>query len=196
MISRFFSTPDFESAFTYEGTDLGAVWTKDRTDFRVWAPTAEAVVLRIYHSGTPGMDDLLDQREMKPDVQGTWVAHCNGNLNGLYYTYCVNVNGSWVEACDPYARSTGVNGKRAMIIDLESTNPAGWDADTDPNAGIAFTDAVIYELHVRDLSIDRSSGISNKVHKAYYVFTTGNCTKSSALNKVAGGYNTYIFIIF
>ena len=162
MMSRIFSTPEFESVFTYEGSDLGAVWTKDRTDFRVWAPTADSVVLRIYHSGTPGTDDLLDQRPMMPDVQGTWVAHCKGNLHGLYYTYCVNIGGSWVEACDPYARSTGVNGKRAMIIDLQSTNPAGWDTDTDPNAGIAFTDAIIYELHVRDLSIDRSSGIRNK----------------------------------
>ena len=143
MTSRIFSTPEFESAFTYEGNDLGCTWTKDRTDFRVWAPTAEAVVLRIYRSGTPGTDDLLDQREMKPDVKGTWIAHCNGNLNGLYYTYCVNVDGNWTEACDPYARSTGVNGKRAMVLDLRSTNPEGWDTDTDPNAGIAFTDAII-----------------------------------------------------
>ena len=162
MMSRLFSTPDFESAFTYEGSDLGATWSKDGTDFRVWAPTAESVWLRLYHCGTPGTDDLLDQREMNPDANGTWVTRFNGNLNGLYYTYCVYVNGSWVEACDPYARSTGVNGKRAMILDLQSTNPEGWDTDTDPHAGIAFTDAIIYELHVRDLSIDRSSGIRNK----------------------------------
>ena len=162
MMSRLFSTPDFESAFTYEGHDLGATWTKDGTDFRVWAPTAEAVWLRLYHSGTPGTDDLLDQREMKADVNGTWVTHFNGNLNGLYYTYAVNHAGNWVEACDPYARSTGVNGKRAMILDLSSTDPDGWDTDTDPHAGIPFTDAIIYELHVRDLSIDRSSGIRSK----------------------------------
>ena len=162
MISRIFSTPEFEAAFTYEGKDLGAQWTSESTTFRVWAPTAEAVCLRIYQSGNPELDDMIDQRVMAADVKGTWVSTLRGNLHGLYYTYYVNVDGHWTEACDPYARSTGVNGKRAMIIDLASTNPAGWDTDTDPNAGKSITDAIIYELHVRDLSIDRSSGIENK----------------------------------
>jgi len=82
-------------------------------------------------------------------------------LNGVYYTYQVEIGGKTDEACDPYARTTGVNGKRAMVIDLESTNPEGWDQDVDPHYGNAVTDAVIYELHVRDLSSDASSGITN-----------------------------------
>ena len=176
-MSRFFSTPEFESAFTYTGSDLGATWTQEGTTFRVWAPTAESVMLRIFHSGTPGTDDMLDQRAMRPDVNGTWVTRLNGNLHGLYYTYYVNVNGAWTEACDPYARSTGVNGKRAMVLDLKSTNPAGWDTDTDPNAGKDITDAIIYELHVRDLSIDRSSGIHHK-GKFLGLIETGTTTAS------------------
>ena len=85
-----------------------------------------------------------------------------GDLNGTYYTYSVLINDVWTEACDPYARTTGVNGKRAMVIDLDSTDPEGWENDTDPHAGQNITDAVIYELHVRDLSIDESSGINAK----------------------------------
>ena len=64
-----------------------------------------------------------------------------------------------VEACDPYARTTGVNGRRAMVLDLDSTDPVDWDRDKIPHTSGSINDAVIYELHVRDLSSDPSSGI-------------------------------------
>ena len=158
----FYSTEQFEAEYTYTGDDLGATWSKEKTVFRLWAPTATAVKVNLYQSGTAGTKDLLEQVEMKSDVDGTWVAEKSGDLNGVYYTYQVEVDGQSVEACDPYARTTGVNGNRAMIIDLDSTDPEGWDQDVDPNGGKNITDAVIYELHVRDLSVDESSGITNK----------------------------------
>ena len=157
-----YSSPEFEAAYTYTGTDLGAVWTKERTFFRLWAPTAEAVVLNLYAGGTAGAADLLSREPMVPDVCGTWVCTVEGDLNGVYYTYLVTVGGEETEACDPYARTTGVNGQRAMVIDLASTNPEGWAADANPHAGRSITDAVICELHVRDLSMDEHSGIRNK----------------------------------
>ena len=157
-----YSTESFEEAYTYAGDDLGAVWTAEKTTFRVWAPTATAVKVNLYESGTEGTDDLIGQLVMTPDVNGTWVAEKEGDLNGVYYTYLVDVDGTTNEACDPYARTTGVNGKRAMVIDLASTDPEGWENDTDSNADQNITDAVIYELHVRDLSVDESSGIVNK----------------------------------
>ena len=161
-LPSFFSTEEFEAEFTYEGDDLGAVWTKESTTFRVWAPTATAVKVNLYETGDPNSPDLIDQLEMTQDVKGTWVLEKSGDLNGVYYTYQVDVEGETVEACDPYARTTGVNGRRAMVIDLDSTDPQGWDTDTDPHAGNSITDAIIYELHVRDLSVDSSSGIQNK----------------------------------
>ena len=161
IMPNIYSTNEFEEKYTYLGDDLGATWTSEKTTFRVWAPTATSVKVNLYASGTEGTDDLIEQLEMTADVNGTWVAEKTGDLNGTYYTYLVEVGDDVNEACDPYARTTGVNGKRAMVIDLASTNPEGWDADTDPNAGKNYTDAIIYELHVRDLSIDESSGISN-----------------------------------
>lgn len=157
-----YSTEAFEAAYTYRGNDLGATWTADKTAFRVWAPTAASVKVNLYSGGTPGVEDLIEQLEMTPDANGTWIAEKSGNLNGTYYTYLVEVNGAVNEACDPYARATGVNGQRAMVIDLDSTDPEGWENDTDPHAGNNITDAVIYELHIRDLSTDESSGIQNK----------------------------------
>ena len=157
-----YSTQAFEEQYTYNGCDLGAQWTTDKTTFRLWAPTAENVTVNLYRSGNPDADDLLCQLQMHPDNHGTWVAQRVGNLHGVYYTYQVLVDGRTCEACDPYARTTGVNGHRAMILDLASTNPEGWEVDRNPHAGEAITDAVLYELHIRDLSTHRSSRIKNK----------------------------------
>ena len=155
-----YSTADFEDQYTYTGDDLGAVWSKEQTTFRVWAPTADSVSVCLYESGTEGTDDLIEAVPMTADVNGTWVAAVEGDLNGTYYTYAVTHGDAIVEACDPYARTTGVNGKRAMVIDLRSTDPVNWAEDTPPRTSGDITDAVIYELHVRDLSSDPSSGIT------------------------------------
>ena len=172
-----FSTAEFEDEYTYDGDDLGAVWTPEKTTFRVWAPTAAAVAVNLYESGTAGEDDLIEQLPMTEDANGTWVVEKEGDLNGTYYTYSVTVGGNENEACDPYARTTGVNGNRAMVIDLDSTNPAGWDADTNPNADLSVNDVVLYELHVRDLSSDSSSGITN-TGKYLGLTETGTTTAS------------------
>ena len=157
-----YSSTAFEEKYTYTGNDLGASWTPEKTTFRLWAPTAESVTINLYQTGMPHADDLLTQVHMTKDINGTWIAEQTGDLNGVYYTYLVLVNGTLEEACDPYAKATGVNGERAMVIDMTSTNPAGWEKDTDPNAHLTFTDAFLYELHVRDLSMHRSSKIKNK----------------------------------
>lgn len=172
-----YSTKTFENKYTYSGSDLGASWSPEKTVFRVWAPTAAAVQVNLYRTGDASNDDLLERLEMTRSVKGTWLAEKEGDLNGVYYTYRVDVNGSVIEACDPYARTTGVNGNRAMVIDLRATDPDGWEHDRDPHAGIPMTDAVIYELHVRDLSIDESSGIVNK-GKYLGLIESGTTTKS------------------
>ncbi|MCD8117994.1 MAG: type I pullulanase [Lachnospiraceae bacterium] len=175
-----YSTEAFEAAYTYEGDDLGATWSVESTFFRVWAPTAEAMYLDLYESGTDGTDDQTDCIEMTADVNGTWVTTVEGNLNGTYYTYTVVINGEESTTVDPYARTTGVNGARAMVIDLDSTDPEGWEDDTNPHAGESITDAIIYELHVRDFSADEDSGITN-VGK-YLSFTeTGTATSGGQI---------------
>ena len=176
MTEHHYSTAAFEKKFTYTGTDLGAVWSPEETVFRVWAPTAQSVKLRLYRSGTHGTQDLLEQTDMVPDVHGTWVLRKAGDLHGVYYTYLVDRDGVIKEACDPYARTTGVNGRRAMVLDLRSTDPDGWEADRNPRAGDRAVDAVVYELHVRDLSCDRSSGIT---HKGKFLGLTETGTKNS-----------------
>ncbi len=170
-IPNTYSTSDFEAEFTYTGNDLGANWTAEATTFRLWAPTAAKVLVNLYTAGNGGKS--LGQYEMTKDVNGTWIVTIEGDLNGVYYTYSVTRKGETVEACDPYARTTGVNGDRAMVIDLDSTDPEGW-AEDDYVVQDNYTDAVIWELHVRDFSIDESSGMTNK--GKYLAFTEEGTT--------------------
>ena len=155
-----YDTAEFEEKYTYTGRDLGAFWSESKTVFRLWAPTAQEVSVLLYRQGRGG-EPLASQR-MHPDESGTWTARRVGNLKGLYYTFLVKVDGVAREACDPYARAVGVNGERAMVVNLADTDPAGWDQDKSPFLGKSITDAVLYELHLRDLSMHRSSHIRNK----------------------------------
>ena len=160
-IRTLYSTEEFEEAFTYTGNDLGATWTQEKTTFKVWAPTADKVEVKLYDKGEVGEETSTETLAMTEGDKGVWSAEKAGNLNGTYYTYAVTIGGETTEACDPYARTTGVNGNRAMVLNLDATNPEGWAADVSPNAGMNYTDSVIYELHVRDFSIDKSSGIKD-----------------------------------
>ena len=161
-----YSTEAFEAAYTYNGNDLGATWTEEGTTFRLWAPTASKVLVNLYSAGNDG--EKIGEYEMTADVNGTWIVTIEGDLHGMYYTYSVTRKGETVEAVDPYARTTGVNGNRAMIVNLDATDPEGWENDTYVTQS-NYTDAVIWELHVRDFSIDESSGMTNK--GKYLAFT-------------------------
>lgn len=157
-VSEVFSSKEFEAAFTYTGKDLGATYTPEKTSFRVWAPTALEVCICFYKEGSGGK--VWESQPMLKDEKGTWVYEAAGDYLNMYYTYRVNVDGIMREAVDPYAKATGVNGQRGMIIDLEKTNPEGFQKDKRPKLGNA-TDAIIYELHLRDFSADSQSGIQN-----------------------------------
>ena len=172
-----FSSPEFEAKYTYHGNDLGSNWSEKETFFRLWAPTADSAAVQLYQSGDPNAKDLLCTLKMEPAENGTWIARKQGNLDGVYYTFSVTIGTYHAETTDPYCKTTGVNGMRSMVINMEATNPDGWDQDRDPNADLDFTDAFIYELHVRDLSIDKSSGIRNK-GKFLGVIETGTTTAS------------------
>jgi pullulanase len=144
----------------YTGKDLGLTFVKNNASFRIWAPTATQVKLRLYSQALGG--EAIQIIDMKKAQQGTWVAALVGQHLGDYYTFSVEHNGAWLdEVPDPYAKAVGTNGKRAMIVDMLQTNPTGWATDKSPVLK-SKTDAIVYELHVRDASIAANSGITNK----------------------------------
>lgn len=181
-IDTVYASKKFADEFTYTGDDLGAIWSKASTTFKVWAPTAEEVKVNLYTSGTKDAKDLINSVTMNKDVNGTWVVIVDGDQNGVYYTYSVTVNGKTIEAVDPYARTTGVNGNRGMVIDLDSTDPDGWASDENPNPITSYTDAIIYELHVRDFSIDDSSDVSKANRGKFLAFTEKGTTTATGVS--------------
>lgn len=151
-------------------------WSPTSTRFALWTPSADSVKVNLYAKGLGGSP--LQSVSMKKDNTGDkWVAVVPGNHKGKFYTFQVKCGGEWLEENPGIgARAVGVNGQRGAIIDLRDTNPAGWENDRAPE----FTgqkDAIIYEMHHRDFSIDSESGIKNK---GKFLALTEEGTRTSA----------------
>lgn len=153
-VSRLYDLPSF-SKFEYNGT-LGAEYSATQTKFTVWAPTTKEMTLNIYDAGEGGTATTY---AMTKGDHGEWSYTLSGDLNGKYYTYTVGSGAGAKEVVDPYARSGGKDGKRGMILDLQATNPEGWDAQQNPTLA-NYSEAVIYEAQLRDLTIHESSNVS------------------------------------
>lgn len=173
-------TADFDSQFSdypffsNENNDLELKIDQIGTHFRLWSPHAQAARVILYESdrNTPAIDTL----NMDPSSNGTFTASVKKKLYGLFYTFQIKYNGKWLsETPGVWAKATGTNGQRAAIIDFAKTNPEGWDKDRGPELK-NYTDAVIYEMHHRDMSMHPSSGI---VHKGKFLALTEPDTKTS-----------------
>jgi pullulanase len=144
----------------YDGDDLGVIWKVNEVNINVWSPTASDVSFQLYKAGNGG--NPLKVIALKKQIKGNWTYKLAGNWEGYYYTFKIKYKNTWLnEVPDPYAKAVGVNGNRGMIVNLENTNPDLWAFDKSPELKYQ-TDAVIYELHVRDASIHPQSGIVNK----------------------------------
>lgn len=146
---------------SYSGDDLELSVTDAGTSFRLWSPKASEARVNLYDNGHTGSPYAV--LPMKFDAAtGTWSASVPEKLYGKFYTFQIFQNGRWLdETPGVWAKAVGVNGLRAAIIDLDATDPAGWNADRGPEVK-NFTDVIVYEMHHRDMSIHPSSGIANK----------------------------------
>ncbi|HAS41626.1 MAG TPA: type I pullulanase [Microscillaceae bacterium] len=149
-----------QSIPVYKGNDLGLTYSPQKTILKLWSPNADKVLIRLYDQGLGGKAVLVEQ--MQKGQNGVWVWHQQKNLAGKYYTFQVYFDGQPLdETPGVYAKAVGANGRRAMILDLKSTNPKGWENDQRPTLR-NFNDIIIYELHVRDFTIHKSSGVANR----------------------------------
>lgn len=155
-----YDSKEFEDLYRYDG-ELGAIYSYTKTKFILWAPLADSVKINLY--GKDGYD-YESQANRTIDMiyknKGIWEIEIIGDLDGEYYNYVVNVDGKEREVVDPYTKAVSVNGKRGMVIDLNKTNPYGWKNHKRPILETSL-DAIIYEIHVRDFTIDNNSGIDN-----------------------------------
>ncbi len=134
--------------------ELGAVYSRDETVFRLWAPTARNVQLVLYRGDSSAEPDaVLPAREgtVQEGRAGIWERSLPGDQHGLYYAWRVTAHGITRESPDPYARACGCNGLRSQVVDPEATDPPGWNKTAAPSLG-SPSDAVVCEVHVADLT--------------------------------------------
>lgn len=139
--------------------ELGAVYSRGGTVFRVWSPPVERVQLRLYESGTAKAPFF--SADMKRTDKGVWEYEKSGDLDGVYYAYSVTIKGRTHETADIYSASVSADGRRGMIADMERAAPDGWE-NSAPVKLASPADAVIYELSVRDFSMDGSADFKHR----------------------------------
>ncbi len=153
----------FIESYVYTNDDLGAVYHPEATSVKLWAPTAKQVRLLLFQDAT---NESFQTLPMSRDSNGIWSGDLAGDMDGKYYLYEVtflpagSVKPTVYRVNDPYARGCSANSGRTLIYDPRKTDPAGWDQDhfvTLKNN----TDAVLYEAHIRDFSINKNSGVAD-----------------------------------
>ena len=181
MITSYFDTQEFKTNYSYTGNDLGATFDNEmnpsKTIFKLWAPTTKSVTLNVYSSGDYEKDKTpLKTINMEKGEKGVFQTTVNEDLDGKYYTYTVNNSKGINEVVDPYAKSAGLNGRRGMIVNFNKVNSeiAGWNTDTRPNFGNASVDGSIYEMHVRDMTINPNSGVTEQNRGKFLGLTEKN----------------------
>jgi len=148
-------------------------YTPASTSFHLWSPNADEVRVMLYNEAEGG--HAYETYHMQWSSDGTWHVKVNQDLKGKFYTFNVKVKDEWQgDTPGLFAKAVGINGNRGAIIDMTETNPVGWENDQKP-ALRSVADAVVYEMHHRDFSIDTSSGIQ---HKGQFLALTEPGTQS------------------
>ncbi|MFA5421524.1 MAG: type I pullulanase [Bacilli bacterium] len=153
-ISYLARMPDFDDRYAYDGDDLGSAYTPLATTFALWAPLASRVRLKYFYK------KMWCTLDMKREERGIYRAEIKGNLDGISYLYEVTNNGEAIEVSDPYAKLSLQNNKASVIANLKRVKMA-MNGEYLPKFG-KYTEAVIYEAHVRDMTIDENSDIHNR----------------------------------
>lgn len=155
-----------DSEYRYDG-ELGVTLTYSSTRFAVWAPEAQSVRLKIYENAVSPVSSMILTLE-KCD-NGVWSLDYPASLEGKFYNYAYTYGDVTREGVDIYAKAAGINGDRGYIADFSKTNPEGWENENYIELS-SYTDAIIYETHIRDFSADISSGVDADERRRYSAF--------------------------
>ena len=165
-LRNLYDTEEFENLFSYDG-QLGVIYSKKATTFRLWSPISQEVEVLLYHQGHPNYSDdgkkndeltPYDTIKMNKIENGVFEAVIGENLDGVYYNFKTTSGTTVKEFVDPYAYAVGANGLRGMVVNFETTNPKGWRYDKRPSTIENLTDYIIYETHIRDLTTHETWG--------------------------------------
>ncbi|MCX5773428.1 MAG: type I pullulanase [Fusobacteria bacterium] len=166
----------------YYSGKLGLEYGPNKSSFALWAPTAQSATLYVYDYYNADILNSSQKIVMKANKNGVWNTKVFGNLAGKYYLYGVTLyeGGKRVTnyVQDPYSLGSGPNSQKSYIFNMNVVNASvtGWDKDNFVSLQ-NNVDAIIYELHVRDYTIDPSSGVRSD-YKGKFLGLTEPLTKS------------------
>ncbi len=173
----------FLSSYCYPDNDLGATWQPSRTCLKLWAPTALAVSVKWFSDPVTSRFSLLP---MTSQSNGIWFLNIEGNQAGSYYLYQITLPGSIsgsvriTEVNDPYAKGSSANSGRTLVFNPADTDPPGWVEDHF--VGLRRnTDAILYEAHVRDFTINPQSGVNPEWRGRFLGFAQSGTVNSAGL---------------
>lgn len=169
---QLYNSDEFKTNNFYSGDDLGMRCMVGRTVVKLWSPVADEVTINFYKDGEPDTKSYWTS-PMRRGSNGVWEWHIPENMHGTYYDFTITMDGASHKAMDPYAKATGVNGKRAMMVDFDQTNPEGWNLDKAP---APTHETVISEIHVKEFSWEPAGGWSEEVRGKYKAFATPHTT--------------------
>jgi pullulanase len=142
------------SDFVYSGNDLGLTLNGNIATFKTWAPVASSVSLLLYESASELNTPSTDPKAMSKNSDGIWTIE-NVDISLYdYYKFRIVNNGDTNDVCDIYAKACSPDSVASQIVDIEkdtSTMPSSWKENyTNPWQGTDYSDAIIYEMHIRD----------------------------------------------
>jgi pullulanase len=181
--------------------DLGVRVGVRRTGFTLWAPTAQQVALCTYASDSARASSVAPMRRA---ADGAWRVSVPSARAARYYTYLVDVVVDGVglvrnRVTDPYSISLGADSRRsyAASLDAAALKPAGWDSTPAPAKVKAQTDMTVYELHVRDFSInDASVSVAQRGKYGAFSETGSNGMRHLAALSRAGLTDVHLLPVF
>ena len=179
-----------------EVSDLGAVINSNGISVKLWAPTAQSVILLLFNKDKSPAQTAKVAMSLDKHT-GTWHANLPTNSAGLFYQYQISVyhpatgKVEQIVTTDPYSLSLSTNSEYSQIVDLNSaaTKPLNWDKQQLPKL-TAPEDAVLYEVHIRDFSANEAN-LSNLTYRGKYkAFSEQNSDGMNHLNTLkASGLN-------
>lgn len=151
----------FDSYPPYYGSDLQLTYANNQSKFTFWSPNAEEVYLHLYNEGEGGIP-YQTLKMVRNNPSEPWHITVGGDLKGRFYTFQIKYQGKLLnETQGAWANAVGINGNRAAVVDLKSTNPTGWSSDKRPPLK-SPNDIILYELVHRDMTMSPTSGIKHK----------------------------------
>ena len=167
------SFPGFDEKYTYDGDDLGVTYHKERSDFAIWAPLASRVVLSYRDKGKAEFVPV----NMRRSDRGVYRAVLEGDHEGAEYHFFITNSEVTRKVTDPYAKASTVNGEESVVADFSKLQ-VDFHRECLPVEN-SYCDAVIYETHVRDMTIAPGTDI---VHKGTFLGLVEEGRKTKAGN--------------